>query len=106
MDFRDFKDKKMLKYLFDEGLGLADAIKLKKSVTAHAAWVATNGTHIVDRNIIPFFNEKGDLRDVYIIYNEVTELATRLEEAHLYRSMFEESYVAQVIIDTNSKLWT
>ncbi|MEI6840162.1 MAG: PAS domain S-box protein, partial [Methanomicrobiales archaeon] len=104
MDFRDFKGKRMLKYLFDEGLGLADAIKLKKSGTAHAAWLASNGTHIVDRMIIPFFNEKGDLRDVYIIYNEVTELTTRLEEAHLYRSMFETSHVAQVIIDTGYKI--
>ncbi|MCX6700156.1 MAG: methyl-accepting chemotaxis protein [Methanomicrobiales archaeon] len=104
MDFRDFKGKQMLKYLFDEGLGLADAIKLKKSGTAHAAWEASNGTHIVDRMIIPFFNEKGDLRDVYIIYNEVTELTNRLEEAHLYRSMFETSHVAQVIIDTGYKI--
>ena len=104
MDFRDFKGKQMLKYLFDEGMSLADAIKLKKSGTAHAAWVASNGTHIVDRNIIPFLDEKGDLRDVYIIYNEVTELANRLEEAHLYRSMFEASHVAQVIIDPEFKI--
>ena len=104
MDFRDFKGKQMLKYLYDEGLGLADAIKLKKSGTAHAAWIASNGTHIVDRNIIPFQNEKGEIKDVYIIYNEVTELTTRLEEAHLYRSMFEASHVAQVIIDTGFKI--
>ncbi len=104
MDFRDFRGKKMLKYLFDEGMSLSDAIKLKKSGTAHAAWVGSNGTHIVDRNIIPFFDEKGDLKNVYIIYNEVTELATRLEEAHLYRSMFEASHVAQVIIDPEFKI--
>jgi len=104
MDFRDFKGKQLLKYLFDEGFGLADAIKQKKSGTAHAAWVSSNGTHIIDRNIIPFFNDQGDLRDVYIIYNEVTELTTRLEEAHLYRSMFEASHVAQVIIDPGFKI--
>jgi methyl-accepting chemotaxis protein len=104
MDFRDFRGKKMLKYLFDDGMSLADAISLKKSGTAHAAWVTANGTHIVDRNIIPFLDEKGDLKNVYIIYHEVTELATRLEEAHLYRSMFEASHVAQVIIDPGFKI--
>jgi methyl-accepting chemotaxis protein len=81
MDFRDFKGKKMLEYLFDEGQGLADALQLKKHVTAHAAWVASNGTHIVNRNIIPFLDEKGAVRNLYIILDEVTELENKIKEA-------------------------
>ncbi len=80
MDFRDFKGKELLKYLFDEGMSLADALRLKQSGTARAAWVASNGTHIVSRNIIPFLDEKGTIKDVYIIYNEITEIENKLAE--------------------------
>jgi len=80
MDFRDFKNKKMLDYLFDEGQGIADAIQLKKPVAGHAAWVASNGMHIVNRNIIPFLDNKGQIKDVYIIYDEVTEIENKMAE--------------------------
>ena len=104
MDFRDFKSKKMLEYLFDEGQTIADAEKLKKPVSAHTAWIASNGTHIVDRYVIPFYDEKGELIKWYIIYNEVTELEKKLEEVRLYHSLFERSQVAQVILDPDFKI--
>ncbi len=104
MDFRDFKGKRMLEYLFDRGQGISDALELKKPVTAHAAWIASNGTHIVDRYVIPFYDKKGNLKRWYIIYNEVTELENRIEEARLYQSLFENNHVAQVILDPNLQI--
>ncbi|MBN1166197.1 MAG: PAS domain-containing protein, partial [Methanospirillaceae archaeon] len=104
MDFRDFKGKRMLEYLFDRGQGIADALELKKPVTAHAAWIASNGTHIVDRYVIPFYDKKGNLKRWYIIYNEVTELENRIQEARLFQSLFENNHVAQVILDPNLQI--
>ena len=89
MDFRNFKDKKMLDYLYDEGQGLSDALTLKKSVHAHAAFVATNGTHIINRNIIPFLDEKGQVKNVYIIYNEVTEIENKMAEVERLQKQSE-----------------
>lgn len=101
MDFRDFKQKNMLQYLFEEGQGIADAERLKKPVSAHTAWIASNGIHIVERRIIPFYDDKGILTKWYIIYHDVTELETRLEEVKLYHTMFEQTHVAQAVIDTH-----
>ena len=89
MDFRNFKDKKMLDYLYDEGQGLTDALTLKKPVHAHAAFVATNGTHIINRNIIPFLDEKGQVKNVYIIYNEVTEIENKMAEVERLQKQSE-----------------
>lgn len=80
MNFRDFKNKNMLQYLFEEGETMVDAERLKRPVKAHTAWIASNGTHIVDRYITPFYDKNGNLKNWYIIYNEVTELQNELDE--------------------------
>jgi PAS domain S-box-containing protein len=99
MDFRDFKGKKMLEYLFDEGETISDAQRLKKPVKAHTAWIASSGFHVVDRYIIPFYDGRGELKNWYITYNEVTDLEKKIEEVKLYHSMFQQSLVAQVVLD-------
>ncbi|HWQ66753.1 MAG TPA: PAS domain-containing methyl-accepting chemotaxis protein [Methanospirillum sp.] len=104
MDFRDFKGKKMLEYLYEEGQTLADALALRKPVTADVCWIASNGKHIVKRNIIPFFDDKGELKKWYIIYEETTALVERIEEVTLYHTMFEKSHVAQIILDLDMRI--
>jgi methyl-accepting chemotaxis protein len=95
MNFKDFKSKNMLEYLFDEGETIADAERIKRPVKAHTAWVASNGTHIVDRYVTPFYDEKGVLTKWYIIYNEVTELKNKLDEVEQLKTR------SNVIINEN-----
>jgi methyl-accepting chemotaxis protein len=86
MDFRDFKNKKMLEYLYDEGQTIADAEKQKKTAISHTAWIAANGTHIVDRYVIPFYDDTGMIIKWYIIYKEVTELKNKLDEVEVLKN--------------------
>ncbi len=80
MNFKEFKEKKMLEYLYDEGETIVDAERLRRPVKAQTAWKASNGTHFVERYVTPFYNEKGILIRWYIIYNEITELKNKLDE--------------------------
>lgn len=89
MDFRDFKGKGMLTYHYDRGQGLTDALTLKQPVSAHAAFEAANGTHIINRNIIPFLDEKGQVKDIYIIYEEVTEIENKMAEVERLKRQSE-----------------
>lgn len=86
MNFRDFKQKNMLEYLYDEGETIADAERLKQSVKAKTAWKASNGTHIVERYITPFYNEKGVLTKWFITYNEITDLQSKINEVELLKN--------------------
>jgi len=104
MDFRNFKRNKMLDYLYDKGETIEDAVRLKEPVNAHAAWKADNGVHVAERHIIPFLNSDKEIAKIYIIYNETTELETRIEETRLFQYLFEKNYVAQVILDNGFKI--
>ena len=95
MDFKDFKNKKMLEYLFDEGQTIEDAGRLKKPIKGHASWKASNGIHIVDRYVIPFYDENEVLKKWYIIYNEVTELKNKLDDVENLKNR------SNAIIDEN-----
>jgi PAS domain S-box-containing protein len=86
MNFKDFRNKKMLEYLYEEGENIADAERLKRPVKAHTAWIASNGTHVADRYVTPFYDENGDLKNWYIIYNEVTELKNKLDEVEILKN--------------------
>lgn len=81
LDFRRFRQEKMLDYLFDEGEGLADAERTKKTARSHVGWNASNGRHVVYRSVIPVLDAKGAVTNYFIVYDEVTELEARMEEA-------------------------
>lgn len=81
MDFKNFKGQKMLDYLFEEGESLDDARHLKKTAKARLGWNASNGSHIVYRSIIPVSDIQGNISNFFIIYDEVTELEKKMDEA-------------------------
>jgi methyl-accepting chemotaxis protein len=81
MDFREFRGKNMLEYLFDEGEGFDEARLRKQAVKSHVGWNASNGRHVVYRSIIPFLDTSGNVKNYFIVYDEVTELEKKMDEA-------------------------
>jgi methyl-accepting chemotaxis protein len=81
MDFADFKRKKMLDYLFDEGEGFEEARKQKRMTKSHTGWNSSTGRHVVNRTIIPVPGSAGTIAHYFVLYDEVTELERKVDEA-------------------------
>ncbi|WP_321504414.1 methyl-accepting chemotaxis protein [uncultured Methanoregula sp.] len=72
--FTDFKDKNMIKYLESSGEGVGDAVNMRRTTVGRSTFDTPTGIHIVIRTNIPIFGEKGEIKYVYVTYNEITKV--------------------------------
>jgi len=72
--FSDFRTQNMIKYVKDSGESADVAISSKRITTGESMMETSSGLHAVLRTNIPMMNEKGEVKYVYITYNEVTKL--------------------------------
>lgn len=72
LKFSDFKDKQMIKYLKSSGESVTDAIASRHKTTGESTMETPSGIHVIIRTNIPILDEKGDVKLVYITYNEIT----------------------------------
>jgi methyl-accepting chemotaxis protein len=79
MLFTDFRSRGMIKYLKDSGEGVGDAIKQKRVTVGESTLETPSGLHIMIRTNIPLLDAKGEIRCVYVTYNEVTKIVKTQE---------------------------
>ena len=75
MKFTDLRAKNLIRYLKDSGESVADAIRLRRVTAGESTFETPSGVHIVIRTNSPLMNERGEIKYVYITYNEVTKIA-------------------------------
>ncbi|MDD5142451.1 methyl-accepting chemotaxis protein [Methanoregula sp.] len=74
MKFTDFKDKGMIKYLENSGESVVEAISRKATTVGQSTLETPAGVHVVIRTNMPIFDEKGEVKFVYVTYNDVTKI--------------------------------
>jgi len=74
MKFTDFKEKGMVKYLENSGESVVEALSRKATTVGQSTLETPTGVHIVVRTNMPIFDEKGDVKYIYVTYNDVTKL--------------------------------
>ena len=77
--FSDFKDQQMLKYLKNSGESVTEAIDSRHKTIGESTIETPSGLHVVLRTNIPLLNEKGEVKQVYITYNEITSVVKTRE---------------------------
>ncbi len=77
--FSDLRSRNLIKYLRDSGESVADAIKLRRITNGESTFETPSGIHIVIRTNVPLLDEKGNVKYVYITYNEVTKIVQAQE---------------------------
>jgi methyl-accepting chemotaxis protein len=70
--FSDFREQRLIKYLENTGESVTEAISTRRTTTGKSTMETPSGIHIVERTNMPLLNEKGDVKYVYITYNEIT----------------------------------
>jgi methyl-accepting chemotaxis protein len=72
--YSDFRAQGMMKYLKDSGESLTDAVNGRRITAGQSTIETPSGLHVVIRTNIPLQNEKGDVKYVYVTYNEITNV--------------------------------
>ena len=70
--FSDFRDQHMIKYLENSGESVAEAISTRRTTRGSSTLESPSGVHVVVRTNIPILDERGEVKYVYITYNEIT----------------------------------
>ncbi|HUU74966.1 MAG TPA: PAS domain-containing methyl-accepting chemotaxis protein [Methanoregulaceae archaeon] len=78
---------KDFKYLKSVGGKMEDTLKNRQSVTGVATIEFPSGKHILEWHYIPLLDKKGDVSNVLIVYNDITE--KKLLEERLQKSISE-----------------
>lgn len=73
--FSDLRAKDMIRYVRDSGESVADAIRLRRVTAGESTFETPSGLHIVIRTNTPLLDGHGEIKYVYITYNEVTKIA-------------------------------
>jgi methyl-accepting chemotaxis protein len=69
----------MLKYLKNSGESVTEAINSRHKTIGESTLETPSGLHVVLRTNIPILNEKGEVKLVYITYNEITRVVKTRE---------------------------
>lgn len=72
--FSDFRTQNMIKYVSDSGQSVMDAITTKKTTRGESTLDTPSGLHVIVRTNIPLLNERGDVKYIYVTYNEITKI--------------------------------
>ncbi len=73
MKFTDFKDKSMIKYLKNTGESVGEALSTRKRTVGQSTLETPSGVHVVVRTNMPLLDEKGNVKYVYVTYNDITK---------------------------------
>ncbi|MDH7511229.1 MAG: methyl-accepting chemotaxis protein [Methanolinea sp.] len=74
----DIKNKNMIRYIRDSGGSILDALSGKVSV-GESTMETPSGIHTVIRTNIPLLDEKGNVKYIYINYNDITKVIKKQE---------------------------
>ena len=77
--FTDLRNQGMIKYLKDSGQSVMDAVNSRQVTVGQSTFETPSGLHVVVRTNIPLLNEKGEVKYVYITYNEITKIVKSQE---------------------------
>jgi len=70
----DLRSQNMIKYLKDSGETIQDAITTKRVSHGQSTLETPTGTHVIVRANIPLLDERGNVKYVYVTYNEITKI--------------------------------
>lgn len=70
----DLGKKGMIKYVKDSGGSIADAIREKKTTVGESTLDTPSGIHTIIRTNVPLFDETGNIKYIYINYNDITRI--------------------------------
>ncbi|MDD1685775.1 methyl-accepting chemotaxis protein [Methanoregula sp.] len=70
----DLRSQNMIKYLKDSGQTIQDAITTKRVSHGESTIDTPSGMHVIVRANIPLMDEKGNVKYVYVTYNEITKI--------------------------------
>ena len=91
--------------LEQKGEGLKDAIKLKKRSFGEITLELPSGKLILEQYGIPILNENRDLVSLFVIYNDITEIRSKMEEImdlqKQSETIVQENPYPLLIIDPN-----
>jgi methyl-accepting chemotaxis protein len=74
MKFTDFKDKSMIKYVENSGESVVEALNGRRTTVGQSTLDTSTGIHVVVRTNIPIFDDKGNVKYIYVTYNEITKI--------------------------------
>ena len=72
--YSDFRAQGMMKYLKDSGESVTDAVNGRRITIGQSTIETPSGLHVIVRTNIPLIGEKGELKYVYLTYNEITKI--------------------------------
>ncbi|MDD1693762.1 MAG: methyl-accepting chemotaxis protein [Methanoregula sp.] len=75
----DLRSQNMIKYLKDSGETIQDAITTKRVSHGQSTLETPTGIHVIVRANIPLLDEKGNVKYVYVTYNEITKIVKSSE---------------------------
>ena len=75
MPFTEFRSRGMIKYIKDSGESVSDAARTRRTTVGESTMETPSGTHIVVRTNIPILDADGELRLIYVTYNDITKIA-------------------------------
>jgi methyl-accepting chemotaxis protein len=93
--FTDFKDKNMIKYLENSGQAVSDTLTLRRTTVGQSTFETPSGIHIVIRTNIPIYGEKGEIKYIYVTYNEITRIVKN--QKYMEREVNELSKVYAIM---------
>lgn len=73
MKFTDFRDKSMIKYLKNTGESVGEALTKRKRTVGESTLETPSGVHVVIRTNMPLMDEKGNVKNIYVTYNDITK---------------------------------
>jgi methyl-accepting chemotaxis protein len=79
MSFTDFRTKGMIKYLKDSGESVGDALNQRRTTMGQTTMETPSGTHIVVRTNTPLLDDRGNVKYVYITYDDITKIVKSQE---------------------------
>jgi len=77
--FTDLRNQNMIKYLKDSGQNVMDALNSRQVTVGQSTFETPSGLHVVIRTNIPLLSEKGEVKYIYVTYNEITKIAKSQE---------------------------
>jgi methyl-accepting chemotaxis protein len=79
MNFTEFRTKGMIKYLKDSGESVSDALNQRRTTVGQSALETPSGLHVVVRTNMPLPDEHGEVKYIYVTYNEITTIVKSQE---------------------------